>query len=203
MKKLEILATPFEDKSLCRFTLAVNLVEEGSFAIRKGVRSDSKLVNKIFEIEGVIEVTSESNYLIVRKDTELSWREVGANVGSALREADSEGYLFFPTESKNDSSGESLKVNKGFFETKLGKKITQAIELKISPSLGAHGGSVTPVDFKKGTLYLSFSGGCQGCSQASVTVRDGILRVLKNEFEEVEDVVDITDHGLGQSPYYK
>ena len=34
--------------------------------------------------------------------------------------------------------------------------------MKVSPSLGAHGGSVTPVDFDQGVLFLKFSGGCQG-----------------------------------------
>tara|TARA_B100000925_G_scaffold290088_1_gene274458 strand:+ start:1023 stop:1634 length:612 start_codon:yes stop_codon:yes gene_type:complete len=203
MKKLEILATPFEDKDLCRFTLAETLVESGSFSIRKGVKTDSKLVNKVFEIEGLSEVTAESNYLIVRKNSDQTWRDLGPKVGAALRVAHTEGYLSFPSEVSTSNSSEGPKVNEEFFKTELGKKICQTIELKISPSLGAHGGSVVPVDFKEGVLYLSFSGGCQGCSQASVTVRDGILRVLKNEFHEVKEVVDITDHGQGTNPYYK
>tara|TARA_B100000927_G_C16275140_1_gene393178 strand:- start:33 stop:647 length:615 start_codon:yes stop_codon:yes gene_type:complete len=204
VKKLEILATPFDDPSLCRFTVGETLVNHGSFAIKKGMKTESKLAEALFNIKGIVELNSEANILIVRKDNQESWREIGPSIGATLRNAFERGMLSFPSEEMEQGTSQGLQVNKDFFDsTELGKKITQTLELKISPSLGAHGGSVTPVDFRDGVLFLSFSGGCQGCSQASVTVRDGILRVLKSEFEEIKDVVDITDHTSGSNPYFK
>ena len=204
MKKLEILATPFDDPSLCRFTVGETLVSHGNFLIKKGMKTDSKLAQHLLEIQGITEINSENNVLIVRKDNQDSWRSLGPLVGAALRLAHEEGFLYFPSEDKTQEASTGPELNKEFFEsTELGKKIVQTLELKISPSLGAHGGSVTPVDFKDGVLFLNFSGGCQGCSQASVTVKDGILRVLKAEFTEIRDVVDITDHSMGNNPYFK
>ena len=45
-------------------------------------------------------------------------------------------------------------------------------------------------------------GGCQGCGQADVTLKQGIIRMIKEAVPEVEDVVDATDHAAGENPYY-
>ena len=205
-KTLEIIATPFDEQNLCRFTLDKSLLEGGVTTIKKGENTSSELVQDLFEIDGLVEITVESNFLIARKNNDGNWREIGKSVGVLLRSYFDQGKLSFPVNEENlskSSSDNFVQVNKEVFETVLGKKIIQVIELKISPSLGAHGGSVIPVDLKDGILFLSFTGGCQGCSQASVTVKDGILKILKDEFPEIRDVVDVTDHSLGSNPYFK
>jgi Fe/S biogenesis protein NfuA len=45
-------------------------------------------------------------------------------------------------------------------------------------------------------------GGCQGCSSASFTLKQGIESVIKEEVAEIEHVVDETDHQSGDQPYY-
>ena len=49
---------------------------------------------------------------------------------------------------------------------------------------------------------MQLGGGCQGCGMASVTLRDGVVRMIKEGVPEVEEVVDVTDHGAGENPYY-
>jgi Fe/S biogenesis protein NfuA len=50
---------------------------------------------------------------------------------------------------------------------------------------------------------MRFSGGCQGCGMASVTLKQGIERILKEAIPEVTEVVDVTDHASGDNPYYQ
>jgi Fe/S biogenesis protein NfuA len=59
------------------------------------------------------------------------------------------------------------------------------------------------VDIHLGKVYLYFGGGCQGCSQASVTVKQGIEKLLLKEFPELTGVEDITNHSAGTNPYFK
>ncbi|TDJ06254.1 MAG: hypothetical protein E2O68_05215 [Deltaproteobacteria bacterium] len=54
--------------------------------------------------------------------------------------------------------------------------------------------------YKWGSLFLQFSGGCQGCSQASATLRPGIERLLKFYF--INKIEDMTEHRSGKNPYY-
>ena len=50
--------------------------------------------------------------------------------------------------------------------------------------------------------YIKMGGGCQGCSLSNVTLKQGIDKMIKEAVPEIEEVIDITKHELGQSPYY-
>jgi Fe/S biogenesis protein NfuA len=45
-------------------------------------------------------------------------------------------------------------------------------------------------------------GGCQGCAVSSMTLRDGISRSILESIPEITEVIDTTDHSLGENPYY-
>ena len=65
-----------------------------------------------------------------------------------------------------------------------------------------HGGKVELVGVKGNDVLVRLAGGCQGCSQANVTLKQGVLQLLKQHFPALEKVTDVTEHALGDSPYY-
>lgn len=79
--------------------------------------------------------------------------------------------------------------------------VEQVLDEQIRPALAQHGGNVEVVDIDNSTLFIRFSGGCQGCSSSKATLKGGIERVIKQTFPEITDVVDITDHSQGHKPY--
>ena len=83
------------------------------------------------------------------------------------------------------------------------RQVEKIFDQHIRPSLAAHGGSVTIVDIDNDKLFLKLAGGCQGCSSSSATLKEGIERLVKRHFPEIQEVVDLTDHGAGKNPYYK
>lgn len=87
-------------------------------------------------------------------------------------------------------------------EGDLAQRVHEVIEKQINPGVAAHGGTVNLVDVKNSTVYVQLGGGCQGCGMASVTLRDGVVRMIKEGVPEVEEVVDVTDHDSGENPYY-
>jgi Fe/S biogenesis protein NfuA len=89
------------------------------------------------------------------------------------------------------------------WDSELARRITAVFERKINPGLAQHGGRVALTDLKDTTAYVEMSGGCQGCSMATKTLRNGIMRVLADEFPELTNVVDTTDHTGGSNPYFK
>lgn len=84
----------------------------------------------------------------------------------------------------------------------LAQRIAQVIETRINPALAAHGGGISLVDVRDNVVYVQLSGGCQGCGMARVTLKQGIERMLQEVFPEIVEVVDVTDHARGTSPYY-
>ena len=83
------------------------------------------------------------------------------------------------------------------------RKIQKFIEDNINPAVSAHGGMIELIDVMNGIVYVRMGGGCQGCGMASVTLRQGVERMIIDEFPSIEKIVDQTDHGSGDNPYYK
>jgi Fe/S biogenesis protein NfuA len=38
---------------------------------------------------------------------------------------------------------------------------------------------------------------------ATVTLKQGVERLIREAFPEVSEVIDITDHSMGSNPYYQ
>lgn len=72
----------------------------------------------------------------------------------------------------------------------------------INPAVASHGGEVHLVDYVNNDVYLRLSGGCQGCASSSATLKNGIERLLREEFPDIRNIVDVTDHDAGDNPYY-
>ncbi len=85
----------------------------------------------------------------------------------------------------------------------LAEAVQKVINEQINPGVASHGGRVTLVDVKDDIAYVRFGGGCQGCSSADVTLKQGVATMIKSAVPEVKDVLDITEHAAGANPYYR
>ncbi len=84
----------------------------------------------------------------------------------------------------------------------IAEKVSQVLVSQVNPSIASHGGEATLVAEEDGVVYLRLGGGCQGCGMASVTLKQGIERILREAIPEIVEVVDVTDHQGGENPYY-
>jgi Fe-S cluster biogenesis protein NfuA len=82
------------------------------------------------------------------------------------------------------------------------RQIIQVIDELVNPAVASHGGEVHFEDYVNNRVFIRFSGGCQGCSASSATLKNGIDRLIKEEFPNIIEVVDVTDHEQGTNPYY-
>jgi Fe-S cluster biogenesis protein NfuA len=67
----------------------------------------------------------------------------------------------------------------------------EAVLAQIRPALQAHGGDVELVDVNEGVVSLSLRGACFGCPMATITLRQGIERILKEQIPEVKEVIAV------------
>ena len=71
------------------------------------------------------------------------------------------------------------------------KEKVEAALAQIRPALQADGGDVELIDVKDGVVSLKLKGACGGCPMASVTLQQGIERVLKEQVPEVKEVISV------------
>lgn len=81
------------------------------------------------------------------------------------------------------------------------KQVEVVLDEQIRPFLEQHGGGVEILKFEDKKLYMRMFGGCQGCSSSQATLKGGIETILKGEFDQIEEVIDQTDHSAGENPF--
>ncbi len=71
------------------------------------------------------------------------------------------------------------------------KEKVEAVLAQVRPALQADGGDVELVDVNDGVVKLKLKGACAGCPMATMTLRNGIERILKEQIPEVKEVVAV------------
>ncbi len=82
------------------------------------------------------------------------------------------------------------------------ERVRQVLDDVVNPAVAAHRGHVSLVDVVNRRVRIRMEGGCQGCSLAEVTIRQGIERILRARLPEIEAVIDVTDHSEGTEPFF-
>jgi len=67
----------------------------------------------------------------------------------------------------------------------------QAVLDNIRPNLRADGGDVELIDVKDGVVSLRLKGACAGCPMSTMTLKNGIERLLKQELSDVKEVIAV------------
>ena len=86
---------------------------------------------------------------------------------------------------------------------RIAAKIQQVIAEQVNPSLAMHGGAAALIDVMDGIAFLELTGGCQGCSMADATLKNGIEKSIRESVPEVQEVRDVTEHANGRTPYFQ
>lgn len=85
----------------------------------------------------------------------------------------------------------------------INERINYYLQTEINPGLAGHGGQVNLIEVvDDGIAVLQFGGGCQGCGQADLTLKEGIEKTLLQRIPELKGVRDITDHTNRDNAYY-
>jgi Fe-S cluster biogenesis protein NfuA len=84
----------------------------------------------------------------------------------------------------------------------LAEAARRVLDAEINPAIAAHRGHVTVTDADQGWIRIRLEGGCQGCSLAEVTVRQGIEPLLRARLPGMTGLADVTDHEAGTEPFF-
>jgi Fe-S cluster biogenesis protein NfuA len=70
------------------------------------------------------------------------------------------------------------------------EKVEAALE-EIRPNLQADGGDVEFVGVDDGVVSVRLTGACAGCPMSTMTLKNGIERILRERIPEVKEVVSV------------
>jgi Fe-S cluster biogenesis protein NfuA len=84
----------------------------------------------------------------------------------------------------------------------LAERAQRILDAEINPVIAAHRGRVTLAGAVQGWVRIRLEGGCQGCSLAEVTLRQGIEPLLRARLPDMTGLADVTDHEAGTQPFF-
>jgi Fe-S cluster biogenesis protein NfuA len=154
----------------------------------------SPLAERLFSLDDVASVlVNESTITVTRKDKNIyDWKPLALEVGNVLRELVIEGGELISKKivSEMPSQGE---IQEG---------IQKAINEEVNPGVAGHGGLITLEKIKGNTITIKMGGGCQGCSSADLTLKEGIHGSFRKFVPQIGAIFDETDHAAGLNPYF-
>lgn len=178
----------------CRFTVDRPVYEERSaYFWSKETAKASPLALKLFELEGVIGARLAGHDVVLTRDSANDWKPFSGKVAEVIRAQ---------LRSGEPAVSESFKPDlKSQIEIK--NKVQLLFDTQINPAVAGHGGNIELVDVKDNRIYIKMGGGCHGCGMANVTLREGIETTVREQLPEIDEILDVTDHASGATPYYE
>ncbi len=192
---IRIKAEPQLSGDACKFMASRPIFPGRSWYFAgPGVTQGSVLADKLFAFEGIDSVLiDDSTVTVTRKAKEGDWKALAVEIGACIR-----GQL-----ESGEAAVAGMITEKIPAEDEIRTQIQQVIDLEVNPGVAAHSGHISLTAVRGNSVYIKMGGGCQGCSAADLTLKEGIHRSFRNAVPYVGAIYDETDHKAGLNPYFR
>ncbi|MCR9062919.1 MAG: NifU family protein [Cytophagales bacterium] len=146
----------------------------------------SPLAADLFQFPFVQRVFIASNFITISKDDETQWETVIGDLRRFLK-------IFFddenPVFAKETMDKNTLIIDAN--DSEAVGKIKAALDQYVRPAVESDGGAINFADYDEetGKVTVMLQGSCSGCPSATVTLKDGIERLLTTMVPGVKEVV--------------
>jgi len=146
----------------------------------------SPLAQLLFTQEGVKRIFLATDFITVTKDDSIEWEQLVPIINGTLME-------FYSTGKPVLLGEDALPKDTLISDTDSDEvaMIKELIETRIRPAIQSDGGDVTYLGFKDGIVFVKLSGSCSGCPSSSVTLKNGIERMLMHWVPEVTAIMEV------------
>ena len=176
---IDVQQTPNPDT--LKFVLGFELVQNGTIEFKSHLEAkEYPFVQKIFELDVEL-VFFGANFISVKKNSSLEWREILEEIKNIIK-------IDFPKNFKAISIQKETSENKD----EIFKKIEEVLELKIRPAVAMDGGNISLRSFVDGVAEVELQGSCAGCPSSTLTLKQGVERMLVHYVPEVKSVRAVT-----------
>jgi Fe-S cluster biogenesis protein NfuA len=146
----------------------------------------SPLATDLFQFPFVQRIFIASNFITITKDDETEWEDVVFDVKKFLKIFFDENHAVFAPKTIEKNT---LIVDTN--DTPVVAKIKSMLDQYVRPAVESDGGAINFASFDEATgqVKVYLQGSCSGCPSSTITLKDGIQRLLTNMVPEVKEVV--------------
>ena len=184
MSDVTISAQITPNPNTLKFVLNKILMNTGSIDFNTPDKAKgSPLVEKLYAIDGVVGVLIGTNFVSISKTTTIDWAHVAQPITDVLKTVlSTEGpYLDDAVLASRHSDSVS----------EIEQKIKDILDTEIRPAVAMDGGDVVFYGYDNGIVSLHLQGACSTCPSATLTLKLGIENRLKQEFPEIQEVIQV------------
>jgi Fe-S cluster biogenesis protein NfuA len=172
---IDVQQTPNPDT--LKFVLSLELVQNGSMEFKNSAEANGyPFVQKIFQL-GAELVFFGNNFISVKKNSGTQWNEMSEKIQDIIKND-------FPKDFKAIIVKKETSNNKD----EIFKRIEEVLELKIRPAVAMDGGNISLKSFVDGVAEVELQGSCAGCPSSTLTLKQGVERMLVHYVPEVKSV---------------
>ena len=142
------------------------------------------LANKILSLEGTVMVFFGENFITVKKEKDLNWKDLKHGIISEINEYYSSGNDSVVQKSFNIMTSESKPTH----SNEVIDKINEVLDSKIRPAVARDGGDIAFKSFEDGVVTVELKGSCSGCPSSVMTLKQGVQNLLCHYIPEVKTV---------------
>ena len=159
------------------YSTIISTAEEGK---------SSPLAADLFQFPFVRRIFIAANFITITKDEDTEWEDVVYDVKKFLKIYFEQNHPVF-TQKTIDKNTLIIDAN----DSAVVAKIKSTLDQYVRPAVESDGGAINFASFDEitGQVTVSLQGSCSGCPSSTVTLRDGIQRLLTTMVPEVKEVV--------------
>lgn len=173
-----------------KFAVNFMLVPEGvdlDFENAEAAAEKSPLAKALFGFEGVQRVFFMSNFVTITKAAELDWMDLIPELKAFLKDYLEREEPVLASTTLNDLASSSQEATGP--DAEIIAKIKGVLDEYVRPAVESDGGAISFRAFQDGVVSVELRGSCSGCPSSTITLRDGIQRLLTSMVPGVTGVV--------------
>jgi len=142
------------------------------------------LAKKILLLEGTTMVFFGKDFITVKKEKDLNWKDLKHGIISEINDYYSNGneVVIKKDVEKFSSTNKTIESNE------IINKINEVLDTKVRPAVAKDGGDITFKSFKDGVVTVELKGSCSGCPSSVMTLKQGVQNLLCHYIPEVKSV---------------
>lgn len=157
------------------------------------------MIQKIFSLPFVESIFLSSNFISIKKTSNLEWGEIILElrnfITKILNEDDIQNYtenIELIKENKVSDPKEINSEKKNITYSEIEQDIIGLLNEYIRPAVEGDGGAIEFDSFSDGIVKVILKGACSGCPSSTATLKHGIESLLKQKLgEDIKEVVAI------------
>ena len=148
------------------------------------------LANKILSLEGIVMVFFGEDFITVKKEKNLNWKDMKHGIISEINDYYYKGNEVVVSKDLKLAKilSESTSDSKPVESNAVVNKINEVLDSKIRPAVARDGGDITFKSFKDGIVTVELKGSCSGCPSSIMTLKQGVQNLLCHYIPEVKSV---------------